>query len=85
MARLYRRYPPLDHEMSNRGREMVRYADDFVILSRSREEAEAALEEVREWVEQAGLRLHPEKTRIVDAREKGGFDYLGYHFERGMK
>jgi RNA-directed DNA polymerase len=64
---------------------MVRYADDFVILSGSREEAEKALEEVREWVEQAGLRLHPEKTRIVDARERGGFDFLGYHFERGMK
>ena len=76
---------PLDHEMKRRGREMVRYADDFVILSRSRAEAEEALEEVREWVEQSGLRLHPEKTRIVDARERGGFDFLGYHFERGMK
>jgi RNA-directed DNA polymerase len=76
---------PLDHEMEERGRRMVRYADDFVILSRSREEAEEALEEVREWVEKAGLRLHPEKTRIVDAKEKGGFDFLGYHFERGMK
>jgi RNA-directed DNA polymerase len=76
---------PLDHEMAKKGREMVRYADDFVILSGSREEAEAALEEVREWVEQAGLRLHPEKTRIVDAKERGGFDFLGYHFERGMK
>jgi len=76
---------PMDHEMAKKGKEMVRYADDFVILSRSREEAERALEEVREWVEQAGLRLHPEKTRIVDANEKGGFDFLGYHFERGMK
>jgi len=76
---------PLDHEMEKKGREMVRYADDFVILSRSREEAEKALEEVREWVEQAGLRLHPEKTRISDASVKGGFDFLGYHFERGMK
>jgi RNA-directed DNA polymerase len=76
---------PLDHEMERRGREMVRYADDFVILSRSREEAERALGEVREWVEQAGLRLHPDKTRIVDANGKGGFDFLGYHFERGLK
>jgi len=76
---------PLDHEMEKKGREMVRYADDFVILSRSREEAEKALEEVREWVEQAGLRLHPEKTRISDASVKGGFDFLGYHFERGMR
>ena len=76
---------PFDHEMEEKGREMVRYADDFVILSRSREEAERALGEVREWVEQAGLRLHPDKTRIVDANVKGGFDFLGYHFERGMK
>ena len=76
---------PIDHEMANKGIEMVRYADDFVILSRSREEAERAMEEVREWVEKTGLRLHPEKTHIVDAKEKGGFDFLGYHFERGMK
>ena len=76
---------PLDHAMEKRGREMVRYADDFVILSRSREEAELALDEVREWVEQSGLRLHPDKTRIVDSNARGGFDFLGYHFERGMK
>jgi RNA-directed DNA polymerase len=36
-------------------------------------------------VEQAGLTLHPTKTRIVDASQAGGFDFLGYHFERGMK
>jgi len=76
---------PLDHEMAREGIEMVRYADDFVILSRSRVEAEEALERVRQWTAQAGLTLHPEKTRIVDAAERGGFDFLGYHFERGMK
>jgi RNA-directed DNA polymerase len=76
----------LDHKMGELGYEMVRYADDFVILSRSREEAEEALEEVKRWTAEAGLTLHPEKTRIVDARlEKVGFDFLGYHFERGMK
>ena len=76
----------LDHKMVELGYEMVRYADDFVILSRSREEAEEALEEVKRWTAEAGLTLHPEKTRIVDARqEKAGFDFLGYHFERGMK
>ena len=64
---------------------MVRYADDFVILCRSEAEAEAALEKVRTWTVQAGLTLHPVKTRIVNAEEKGGFDFLGYHFERGMK
>jgi hypothetical protein len=57
----------LDQKMAELGYEMVRYADDFVILSRSREEAEEALEEVERWTAKAGLRLHPEKTRIVDA------------------
>jgi RNA-directed DNA polymerase len=76
---------PLDHLMAGQGRQMVRYADDFVILCASRETAEAALEQVRQWTEQAGLILHPVKTRIVDASQKGGFDFLGYHFERGYR
>jgi len=76
---------PLDHEMERRGIEMIRYADDFVILCRSQAEAEAALEEVRQWTVNAGLQLHPVKTRIVNATQKGGFDFLGYHFERNMK
>ncbi len=76
---------PLDHAMVREGHEMVRYADDFVILCRSEAEARAVLEKVRAWTVQAGLTLHPVKTRIVNAEEKGGFDFLGYHFERGMK
>src|SRR5437879_1830162 len=76
---------PLDQQMAQQGSEMVRYADDFVILCRSQGEAAAVLERVRQWAEQAGLRLHPVKTRIVDATQRGGFDFLGYHFERGMK
>jgi RNA-directed DNA polymerase len=76
---------PLDHEMAQAGYAMVRYADDFVILCRSRAEAQRALERVREWTAQAGLILHPEKTRIVDATQRGGFDFLGYHFERGYR
>jgi RNA-directed DNA polymerase len=74
---------PLDHEMGQAGFEMVRYADDFVVLCRSEAEALAALERVRHWTDQAGLCLHPDKTRLVDATQKGGFDFLGYHFERG--
>jgi RNA-directed DNA polymerase len=76
---------PLDHLMVQEGYEMVRYADDFVILCRSQAEAEKALEEVRRWTAEADLTLHPEKTRIVDATQEGGFDFLGYHFERGKK
>jgi RNA-directed DNA polymerase len=76
---------PLDHQMARQGWQMIRYADDFVILCESQEQAQRALETVRQWVEQAGLTLHPTKTRIVDATQPGGFDFLGYHFERGMK
>ena len=76
---------PLDRAMAAAGIEMVRYADDFVILSRSQREAEQALEQVRQWTGQAGLVLHPVKTRIVDATQPGGFDFLGYHFECGKR
>jgi RNA-directed DNA polymerase len=76
---------PLDHLMAQSGYEMVRYADDFVILCESQEEAEQALSRVRQWVEGAGLVLHPTKTRLVDASQAGGFDFLGYHFERGYR
>jgi RNA-directed DNA polymerase len=77
---------PLDHRMAAAGFQMVRYADDFVVLCRSRQEAEAALKVIRQWVTEAGLTLHPEKTRIADANQKGaGFDFLGYHFERGYR
>jgi len=76
---------PLDQQMAGRGREMIRYADDFIILCRSQAEAEEALAEVAVWVSEAGLVLHPQKTRIVNASQHGGFDFLGWHFERGWK
>jgi RNA-directed DNA polymerase len=76
---------PLDHQMAQRGYEMVRYADDFVILCRSPLEAQQGLAEVEGWTTAAGLRLHPDKTRIVNATQPGGFDFLGYHFERGYR
>ena len=74
----------LDRLMAKSGFQMVRYADDFVILCRSREEAQEALRQVQEWVGQAKLVLHPEKTRIVDATREG-FEFLGYRFERGQR
>jgi RNA-directed DNA polymerase len=76
---------PLDHEMAASGIEMVRYADDFVLLCRSEQEAREALARVQRWTADAGLTLHPDKTRIVDATQRGGFDFLGYHFERGRR
>jgi RNA-directed DNA polymerase len=75
---------PLDHMMAKRGMEMLRYADDFVILCRSQSEAEQALQQVRQWCEAEGLTLHPDKTKIVDVR-KEGFDFLGYHFATSRK
>jgi len=83
LANLY--LNPLDHQMAAAGWAMVRYADDFVILCRTQAEAHNALDAVRQWVNEAGLTLQPEKTRAVDASAPGGFDLLGYHFERGMK
>jgi RNA-directed DNA polymerase len=76
---------PLDHELERGGREMVRYADDLVVLCGSEAEARSALEALSRWTASAGLTLHPEKTRVVDATKPGGFDFLGYHFERGLR
>lgn len=82
LANLY--LDSLDHAVTERGWAMVRYADDLVILCARREEAEAALTFLRQWVTEAGLILHPTKTQIVNA-EQTGFDFLGWHFRRGQK
>jgi RNA-directed DNA polymerase len=77
---------PLDWLMVGLGFEMVRYADDIVVLCRSQEEAEAALERLREWMEEEGLTLHPEKTRTVDMNKaESHFDFLGYRFKRSRR
>ena len=76
----------LDELMAGRSYRMVRYADDFVILCKSRQEAEAALAEIRQWVAGNGLRLSPTKTHLGDCRKAGeGFDFLGYRFEAGRR
>ena len=74
----------LDHLMAQRGFEMVRYADDFVILCRSPEDAAEALAVVQQWTAEADLKLHPDKTKIVDAKTEA-FDFLGYRFQRGRR
>jgi RNA-directed DNA polymerase len=76
---------PLDKLMAEKAMQMIRYADDFVILCQSEQQAKEAMKVVAQWTTDKGLTLHPEKTHIVDARQKGGFDYLGYHFERGYR
>ena len=75
---------PLDHHMAAQGFEMVRYADDFVILCRSAEAAQQALSQVEQWTADNGLTLHPTKTRIVDTRTEP-FEFLGYRFEKGKR
>jgi len=76
---------PLDHLMAREGYEMVRYADDFVILCRSEAQAQRAVERIQQWTASAGLTLHPHKTRIVEANTEPGFEFLGYHFKRGSR
>jgi RNA-directed DNA polymerase len=82
LANLY--LNPLDHLLAEAGIAMIRYADDFVILCRSREDADQALAKVKQWVEENGLVLHPTKTKVVDARTDG-FDFLGYTFRGSLR
>jgi RNA-directed DNA polymerase len=82
MANLY--LNPLDHAVARQGWEMVRYADDFVVLCRSQEEAQTVLAYLRQWTREAGLTLHPTKTHIVNAHREG-FDFLGWTFREGKK
>ena len=74
---------PLDHLLEAEGFQCIRYADDFVILCATRDEAERALAKVREWMVEAELTLHPTKTKIADLNQiDGHFEFLGYRFQR---
>ena len=65
--------------------ELVRYADDGVILCRTPQAAQAALDVVRTALTALGLELHPDKTRVVDLRQgREGLDFLGCHFRARM-
>lgn len=76
----------LDTELSRRGvGELVRYADDGVVLCHSEHQARMALDAVGEILTGLGLELHPDKTRVVDLRQgREGFDFLGCHFRARM-
>ncbi|MGH3522708.1 MAG: group II intron reverse transcriptase/maturase [Mycobacterium sp.] len=76
----------LDTELSARGvGELVRYADDGVVLCRSAAQAEHALAAVGDILASLGLRLHPDKTKVVDLRDgREGLDFLGCHFRARM-
>lgn len=76
----------LDVLMTSKGYRMVRYADDFVTLCKTEEEANKALTEVKQWMTENKLALHPEKTRIGNCTVEGeGFEFLGYRFECGRR
>ena len=64
----------------------VRFADDFVVMCRTRQEAEEVLVAIQSWVDEHGLTLHPDKTRVGNCAEKGQeFDFLGYRFEADIR
>ncbi len=71
---------PVDQVITAAGYELVRYADDMVILCKTPEEAAAALALLRDQIEARGLRLHPTKTKIVNVDVRPGFQFLGYIF-----
>jgi RNA-directed DNA polymerase len=74
---------PFDWLMNHHGIRCIRYADDFVLLCRTRSEAETALQIAREWMSSQKLTLHPEKTRLVDMNTASAeFTFLGYTFKR---
>jgi RNA-directed DNA polymerase len=76
----------LDTEFTRRGLgELVRYADDGVVLCRSAEQARAALDAIGEILASLGLELHPDKTKVADLRQgREGLDFLGCHFHARM-
>jgi len=76
----------LDLTLHQHGYRMIRYADDWVVLCRSLDEAQSALSLIQVWIDENGLQLSPEKTHIGNSLEIGnGFEFLGYRFEDGSR
>ncbi|MGA2717119.1 MAG: group II intron reverse transcriptase/maturase [Bryobacteraceae bacterium] len=74
---------PFDQEMRRRGYQLTRYADDWVITCESAAEARAAVAAALRILNELGVQLHPQKTRIVHVRQ--GFEFLGYKIKRGKQ
>ena len=72
----------LDEALLDANHRLVRFADDFVVLARSREQADAALELSRDTLERLALRLNPAKTRVIHSDQ--GFEFLGWNFVRTL-
>ena len=84
LANIYLHY--LDAMWEKHGRHLgtlVRYADDFVVLCRTRKAAERAMKGIKVLLERLKLQLHPEKTKLVCLWEgQEGFDFLGFHHRK---
>jgi RNA-directed DNA polymerase len=74
---------PFDREMRQRGYQLTRYADDWVVTCTSAQEARAAVAAARRVLNELGVQLHPQKTRIVHVQN--GFEFLGYKIKRGRQ
>jgi len=74
---------PFDREMRRKGYQVTRYADDWVVTCKSAAEARAAIAAAQKILEQLGVVLHPQKTRVVHVRQ--GFEFLGYKIKRGQR
>jgi len=72
---------PFDNEMTRRGYRVTRFADDWTVSCRTKAEAYSALKDAKQVLEGLGLKLHPEKTRIIHV--KWGFEFLGYKIKQG--
>jgi RNA-directed DNA polymerase len=74
---------PFDQEMRRKGYRLTRYADDWVVTCQTTAEAQAATTAALRILEQLGVQMHPQKTRIVHVRN--GFEFLGYKIKRGQR
>jgi group II intron reverse transcriptase/maturase len=74
---------PFDREMRRKGYQLTRYADDWVVTCTSAAEARAAIVAAQKILEQLGVELHPQKTRVVHVQQ--GFEFLGYKIKRGQR
>ena len=84
MANIY--LDEFDRCFANNAKELVRYADDGLILCKDEEEAEECLELIKVELKKLKLEIHPEKSKIIDMNKEGAeFEFLGYKFHRGKK
>lgn len=84
LANIYLHYFDLKWELHYKHLgKLIRYCDDFVIICRTKKEAEHALKAVKSIMQRLELELHPDKTKLVNMwNGNEGFDFLGFHHRR---